>query len=219
MSVKMKIDFVSDVACPWCAVGLGALEQAIERLGEEVKVELQFQPFELNPDMPAGGQDLDEHLTEKYGSTPEQRVEIRDTIRRRGEEVGFTFSAEGRGRIYNTLDSHRLLHWAKYTGRPGSQYALKKALLEAYQGRAENIESPEVLLAAVAKVGLPVGQARAILQSKEYETEVRALEEFYRRAGIHAVPAVIINDRHLISGGQPADVFERALREIVAATL
>ena len=219
MSVKMKIDFISDVACPWCAVGLGALEQAIARLGDEVKVELQFQPFELNPDMPPGGQDLDEHLTEKYGSTPEQRVEIRDTIRRRGEEVGFSFSAEGRGRIYNTLDSHRLLHWAKYTGRPGTQYALKKALLEAYQGRAENIESHEVLLAAVAQVGLPVGQARAILQSKEYETEVRALEEFYRRAGIHAVPAVIINDRHLISGGQPTDVFERALREIAVATL
>jgi len=219
MSVQMKIDFISDVACPWCAVGLGALEQAIARLGDEVKVELQFQPFELNPDMPPGGQDLDEHLTEKYGSTPEQRIEIRDTIRRRGEEVGFSFSAEGRGRIYNTLDSHRLLHWAKYTGRPGSQYALKKALLEAYQGRAENIESHEVLLAAVAQVGLPVGQARAILQSKEYETEVRALEEFYRRAGIHAVPAVIINDRHLISGGQPTDVFERALREIAVATL
>jgi predicted DsbA family dithiol-disulfide isomerase len=219
MSVKMKIDFVSDVACPWCAVGLGALEQAIARLGDELEVELQFQPFELNPDMPPGGQDLDEHLTEKYGSTPEQRVEIRDTIRRRGEEVGFAFSAEGRGRIYNTLDSHRLLHWAKYTGRPGSQYALKKALLEAYQGRAENIESHEVLLAAVAKVGLPVGQARAILQSKEYETEVRALEEFYRRAGIHAVPAVIINDRHLISGGQSTDVFERALRDIAVATL
>ena len=219
MSVKMKIDFVSDVACPWCAVGLGALEQAIARLGDEIKVEMQFQPFELNPDMPPGGQDLDEHLTEKYGSTPEQRVQIRDTIRRRGEEVGFTFSAEGRGRIYNTLDAHRLLHWAKYTGRPGVQYALKKALLEAYQGRAENIESPDVLLAAVAQVGLSVGQARAILQSKEYETEVRALEDFYRRAGIHAVPAVIINDHHLISGGQPVEVFERALREIAVATL
>lgn len=219
MSVKMKIDFVSDVACPWCAVGLGALEQAIDRLGDEIKVDLQFQPFELNPDMPPGGQDLDEHLTEKYGSTPEQRLQIRDTIRRRGEQVGFTFSAEGRGRIYNTLDSHRLLHWAKYTGRPGAQYALKKALLAAYQGRAENIESHEVLLAAVAQVGLPVGQARAILQSKEYETEVRALEDFYRRAGIHAVPAVIINDHHLISGGQAAEVFERALREIAVATL
>ena len=219
MSVKMKIDFVSDVACPWCAVGLGALEQAIERLGDEIKVEMQFQPFELNPDMPPGGQDLDEHLTEKYGSTPEQRIQIRDTIRRRGEEVGFTFSPEGRGRIYNTLDSHRLLHWAKYTGRPGVQYALKKALLEAYQGRAENIESHEVLLAAVTQVGLPVGQARAILHSKEYETEVRALEDFYRRAGIHAVPAVIINDHHLISGGQPVEVFERALREIAVATL
>jgi len=219
MSVKMKIDFVSDVACPWCAVGLGALEQAIERLGDEIKVEMQFQPFELNPDMPPGGQDLDEHLTEKYGSTPEQRVQIRDTIRRRGEEVGFTFSPEGRGRIYNTLDAHRLLHWTKYTGRPGAQYTLKKALLEAYQGRAENIESPEVLLAAAAQAGLPVGQARAILQSKEYETEVRALEDFYRRAGIHAVPAVIINDHHLISGGQPVEVFERALREIAVATL
>ena len=219
MSVKMKIDFVSDVACPWCAVGLGALEQAIERLGDEIKVEMQFQPFELNPDMPPGGQDLDEHLTEKYGSTPEQRVQIRDTIRRRGEEVGFTFSPEGRGRIYNTLDSHRLLHWAKYTGRPGTQYALKKALQEAYQGRAENIESHEVLLAAVTQAGLPVGQARAILQSKENETEVRALEDFYRRAGIHAVPAVIINDHHLISGGQPVEVFERALREIAVATL
>ena len=219
MPIKMKIDFVSDVACPWCAVGLGALEEAIARVGDEVEVEILFQPFELNPDMPPGGQDLDEHLTEKYGSTPEQRVQIRDTIRRRGEEVGFTFIPEGRGRIYNTLDSHRLLHWAKYNGRPGAQYALKKALLEAYQGRAENIESAEVLLAAVAKVGLPVGQARAILQSKEYETEVRALEEFYRGAGIHAVPAVIINDRHLISGGQPTDVFERALREIAAATL
>ena len=219
MSVKMKIDFVSDVACPWCAVGLGALEQAIERLGDEIKVEMQFQPFELNPDMPPGGQDLDEHLTEKYGSTPEQRVQIRDAIRRRGEELGFTFSPEGRGRMYNTLDSHRLLHWAKYTGRPGAQYALKKALLEAYQGRAENIESHEVLLAAVTQAGLPVGQARAILQSKEYETEVRALEDFYRRAGIHAVPAVIINDHHLISGGQPVEVFERALREIAVATL
>jgi predicted DsbA family dithiol-disulfide isomerase len=188
-------------------------------LGDEIKVEMQFQPFELNPDMPPGGQDLDEHLTEKYGSTPEQRIQIRDTIRRRGEEVGFTFSPEGRGRIYNTLDSHRLLHWAKYTGRPGAQYALKKALLEAYQGRAENIESHEVLLAAVTQAGLPVGQARAILQSKEYETEVRALEDFYRRAGIHAVPAVIINDHHLISGGQPVEVFERALREIAVATL
>ena len=219
MATKIKIDFVSDVACPWCAVGLGALEMAIARLGEQIEVEMLFQPFELNPQMPPGGQDIGEHLAEKYGSTPEQQEQIRATIRERGAEVGFTFSAEGRGRIYNTLDSHRLLHWAKYTGRPGSQYALKKALLEAYQGRAENIESPEVLLAAVAKVGLPVGQARAILQSKDYETEVRALEEFYRRAGIHAVPAVIINDRHLISGGQPADVFERALREIAAATL
>ena len=216
MSVKMKIDFVSDVACPWCAVGLGALEQAIARLGDEVNVELQFQPFELNPDMPAGGQDLDEHLTEKYGSTPEQRVEIRDTIRRRGEEVGFSFSAEGRGRIYNTLDSHRLLHWAEVTGGSDTQRRLKMALLNAYQGRGEVIDSHDVLLDIVQAEGMDVESAMEILRSDTYAEDVRAKEHFYTSAGIHSVPAVIINDKHLISGGQPAEVFTNALRQIAA---
>ena len=216
MTAQLKIDFVSDVACPWCAVGLGALEQAIARLGAAVEVDMHFQPFELNPQMPPGGQDLGEHLTEKYGSTPEQRAQIYETIRQRGEAVGFTFSAEGRKRIYNTLDAHRLLHWSGYAGARGAQYALKKALLKAYQGRAENIESHAVLLAAVAEAGLDVAQARGILESGEFKEEVRALEGYYQRAGINAVPAVIINDKHLISGGQPVEVFERALREIAA---
>jgi predicted DsbA family dithiol-disulfide isomerase len=162
MATKIKIDFVSDVACPWCAVGLGALEMAIARLGDQIEVEMLFQPFELNPQMPPGGQDIGEHLAEKYGSTPEQQEQIRATIRERGAEVGFSFSAEGRGRIYNTLDSHRLLHWAKYTGRAGAQYALKKELLEAYQGRAENIESPEVLLAAVKNMLLRCARWKSI---------------------------------------------------------
>ena len=216
MTAQIKIDFVSDVACPWCAVGLGALEQAIARLGATVEVDMHFQPFELNPQMPPGGQDLGEHLTEKYGSTPEQRAQIYETIRQRGEAVGFTFSLEGRKRIYNTLDAHRLLHWSGYAGARGAQYALKKALLQAYQGRAENIESHTVLLAAVAEAGLDVAQARVILESGEFKEEVRALEGYYQRAGINAVPAVIINDKHLISGGQPVEVFERALREIAA---
>ncbi len=216
MTTTLKIDFVSDIACPWCAVGLGALEGALQRLAPEVTAELHFQPFELNPHMPAGGQDIGEHLTEKYGSTPEQQEQIRAMIRQRGAEVGFSFHPGGRGRVYNTLDAHRLLHWAGLVGADGPQYALKKALLEAYQGRAECVESHDVLLAAVAQAGMDVAQAQAILESDTYADDVRAVERYYQGAGIHSVPAIIINDRHLISGGQPVEVFEKALRQIAS---
>jgi len=214
----LKIDFVSDIACPWCAVGLGALEGALARLQGEVQVDLHFQPFELNPHMPAGGQDLVEHITQKYGSSPEQQEQMRENIRARGAEVGFAFAPGGRGRVYNTFDAHRLLHWAHELGN-SQQHALKKALLEAYQGRAECIESHEVLLACVAQAGLAVDTAHNILQSDTYAIEVREQEQFYLQAGIHSVPAVIINDRHLISGGQPTEVFEQALRRIAAQSV
>jgi len=216
MAATLKIDFVSDIACPWCAVGLGALEQALGNLKGEVVADLHFQPFELNPDMGPGGQDLGEHLSAKYGSTPAQQAQIRANITARGEAVGFKFNPNGRGRVYNTFNAHRLLHWAGVKGTAGSQQALKKALLEAYQGRAERVESDEVLLAVVASVGLDVAQAQAILASDTFAQEVRAAEQFYQQAGIHSVPAIIINDKHLISGGQPAEVFEQALRKIAA---
>ena len=216
MTTSLKIDFVSDVTCPWCAVGLGALEQALQNLQGTVSAELHFQPFELNPQMVPEGQDASEHLTQKYGSTPAQQSQIRETIRQRGAEVGFTFKAEGRGRVWNTFDAHRLLHWAEVEGEPGQQYALKKALLEACHGRAENMSSTEVLVAAVESVGLGAKRARAILASDEFADEVREREQFWTSHGIHSVPAVIINDRHLISGGQPAAVFEQALRQIAA---
>lgn len=211
----LKIDFVSDIACPWCAVGLGGLEQALERLQGEVQAELHFQPFELNPHMPPGGQDLGEHLTEKYGSTAAQQAQIRQTITERGAEVGFVFNPNGRGRVYNTFDAHRLLHWAEGQG-DGAQHALKKALLQAYQGRAECVEDPQVLLASVAAAGLDVATASEVLQSDAHSAEVRTRQQFYTQAGIRSVPAVIINDKHLISGGQPVEVFEQALRRIAA---
>ena len=214
MTTPLTIDFVSDIACPWCAVGLGALEQALQRLEGEVSVELRFQPFELNPQMGPGGQDLGEHLTEKYGSTPEKQAQMRDMIGQRGKEVGFDFHPGGRGRVYNTFDAHRLLHWAGLSDKSGAQHALKKAFLASYQGRAEAVESDEVLLAVVASVGLDVAEAQSILSSDIYAKEVREIESFYHQAGIHSVPAVIINDKHLISGGQPAAVFEQALRQI-----
>jgi len=216
MTTVMKIDFVSDIACPWCAVGLGALEQALEELQNEVKADIHFQPFELNPHMPEGGEDLVEHLGKKYGSTAEQQSQMYQNIKARGAEVGFAFHPTGRGRIFNTFDAHRLLHWAELEGAPGDQHQLKKAFLEAYQGRGEVIESHQVLLAIIKMQGMDTDAAKAVLDSDTYAEEVRAKENFYTSAGIHSVPAVIINDKHLISGGQPAAVFANALRQIAA---
>lgn len=216
MTVSVKIDFVSDVACPWCAVGLGALEQALNDLKNEVTADIHFQPFELNPNMPPEGEDLAAHLGKKYGSTEAQQAQIYQTIKARGAEVGFAFHPTGRGRIYNTFDAHRLLHWAKTCVGLEAQRGLKKALLNAYQGRGEKIDAHDVLLAIVQAEGLDVAEAKHVLESDSFAQEVRAKENFYTQAGIHSVPAVIVNDKHLISGGQPSHVFANALREIAA---
>lgn len=213
MKSKMKIDFVSDVSCPWCVIGLKSLETALGRLGDQVAADIHFQPFELNPKMPAEGQDIGEHLAKKYGSTPEQSQRNREAIRARGAEVGFTFGMANRSRIYNTFDAHRLLHWAE---NEGLQLALKEALFTAYFTHGENPSSHAVLARIAGEVGLNIKRAQQILASDEYASDVREREKFYLDQGIHAVPAVIINDRHLISGGQPAEVFEQALRKIAA---
>ena len=207
----MRIDFVSDISCPWCAIGLKSLEQALERVAGEVEADIHFQPFELNPGMGPEGQDIFEHITEKYGSTPAQQEQSREMIRQRGADVGFTFDMSKRGRIYNTFDAHRLLHWAESQGH---QRALKEKLFEAYFTQGEN-PSDHALLARVAgEAGLDREQARAVLASNAYADEVRQQEYNWQRAGIRSVPAIVINERHLISGGQPPEVFEQALRQL-----
>lgn len=208
---KLKIDFVSDVSCPWCIIGLNALEQALHRLDGEIAAELHFQPFELNPGMPPGGQDMDEHLMEKYGASPEQTAQTREAIRARGLEGGFTFNMDKRSRIYNTFDAHRLLHWAEEHGK---QRDLKHALFTAYFTEGKDPGNHDVLAAAAEGVGLDGAEARAVLASSRYADDVRAAERFYQQQGINSVPAIIINERHLISGGQPADVFVQALRQV-----
>lgn len=213
MTTTLQIDFVSDVACPWCAVGLGGLEQALDQLLGQVDAHIQFQPFELNPAMGPEGQDVAEHLTQKYGSTPEQQSQIRETIRARGAEVGFSFKPEGRGRIWNTFDAHRLLHWAGEQGLD-KQYALKKELLTAYHSRAENVSDAEVLVRACRSVGLDEARAREILGGEEYALAVRENELQWQQAGINSVPAVIVNRQYLISGGQPVAMYVDALRRI-----
>jgi len=213
MTRRLKIDFVSDVSCPWCVIGLGGLEEALRRVGDLVEADIRFRPFELNPDMPPEGQDMAEHIALKYGATPEQSAASRAAIQARAAEVGFQIASRPGGRIYNTFDAHRLLHWAALEGR---QYELKRALFEAYFTRGLSPADPDVLADAAGQAGLDVAEAREILSSGRYAEEVRADEQRWREADIHAVPTLIIDDRYMISGGQPADAFERALRKIAA---
>jgi predicted DsbA family dithiol-disulfide isomerase len=211
MTARIKIDFVSDISCPWCAVGLNSLELALARLAGEVQAEIHFQPFELNPDMPPEGQDTVERLSRKYGMTPEQVRRNGEAITTRGREVGFTFNMDKRTRTYNTFDAHRLLHWADLEGH---QLALKHALLKAYFTDGENPSAHDVLVRLCSESGLDARRAREILDSDEYGAEVRERERFYTEQGINSVPAVIMNDRHLIQGGQAPEAFERALRQV-----
>ncbi len=207
----MKLDFVSDIACPWCAIGLHSLERALERIGDDFPVEVRIQPFELNPKLPAAGADTGEYLAKKYGLTPAQIEESRAMLRERGAAVGFTFGE--RQRIWNTFDAHRLLHWA---GLEGRQRPLKHALLRAYHGEGRNVGDADVLLDLAREVGLDVERARAVVTSDEFAEDVRKAELFWQKAGITSVPSVVLNDRHLIQGGQSPEVFEQALRQIAS---
>lgn len=209
----MKIDFVSDIACPWCAVGLNSLEIALKRIGDDIPVSVHMQPFELNPDMNREGVDAGEYLSRKYGLSAAQLAANRANIRARGEAVGFSFGE--RNRVWNTFDAHRMLHWAGLQNE-AKQRALKHALLRAYHGEGRNPSSKDVLLELAKEVGLDVDTARSILESDTYSKEVRKAEQFWIGNGINSVPAVIIDNTHLISGGQPPEVFEQALRQIAA---
>ncbi len=212
----LKIDFVSDIVCPWCAIGLSALEIALSRLEGEVAVQLHFQPFELHPDMGPEGAEVVPYLSKKYGMSAEQVAQNQQNIALRGAAVGFEFRMDRRSRTYNTFDAHRLLHWAAEEGSDAQQRALKHALLRAHFTDGENPGAREVLLACATQAGLDAGRAAEVIDSAEYADAVRERERLYLDAGIHSVPAVIINDRHLIAGGQPPEVFEQALRQIAA---
>jgi predicted DsbA family dithiol-disulfide isomerase len=213
MTQHLKIDFVSDVACPWCIIGLLGLEQALANAADVVVADITFQPFELNPGMPTAGQNLVEHITEKYGSTAEQSAASRAMIRARGADLGFTFNMSDESRIYNTFDAHRLLHWAGIVGR---QRELKHSLFRANFTDGANVSDHGVLVDAAVAAGLNGNEASEILASGRYAEEVRESERDWMSRGIRSVPAIVINGTWLISGGQPAGAFEQALRGIAA---
>lgn len=213
MTQPLKIDFVSDIACPWCAIGLSSLQLALQRLGDSVDAQIVMYPFELNPQMGPGGEAIVDYLGKKYGRTPEQIAESQAMIRERGKEVGFEFGP--RNYVYNTFDAHRLLHWA---GLEGRQLPLKLALLRAYHSEGKNPSDHEVLVEAAQSVGLDGVQARNVLESGDYADEVRAQEQEYQSMGIQSVPSIIFNERYLLTGGQPVEAFEQAIRQILAQT-
>ncbi len=212
MSKPVRIDFVSDVSCPWCAVGLASLQQAISHV-PDVDVDLHFQPFELNPTMPAEGQNSMAHIAAKYNIGFDEVTRNRERIRERGAELGFAFNTDQETRVYNTFDAHRLLHWAG-TLDAGEQVALKWKLLKAYFSDNENVSDRETLFRIARDSGLDPAMAGDVLDSDRYADDVRSSEDYFRERGIQSVPAIIINNEHLISGGQPPEVFERALREL-----
>ena len=215
MKPTIKIDFVSDVACPWCAVGLGNLNQAMAQLSDKVNFEVHFRPFELNPNMPKGGQDAIEHLTEKYGLTVEQVKTNQANIRAKALEAGFAFHPDGRKRVYNTFDCHRLLHWAAKEYDLQKQSALKSELLNTYFCLAVNLDDQENLLNAVMRAGLDKDRAQEILRGKEYSDEVREEESTYTGAGISSVPSIILNDQYLLQGAQPPGSFVNAFEQLI----
>jgi predicted DsbA family dithiol-disulfide isomerase len=211
MKQPIMIDFISDVACPWCAIGLSSLELALSHLDDAVDAELIMHPFELNPGMGDDGEPIVEHIVRKYGRTPAQVAQAQTELRERGAKVGFSFGP--RTRIYNTFDAHRLLHWAEIKGK---QLPLKRALLQTYHGEGNSTSDRNVLVEAAQSVGLDVVEARAVLQSGEYANEVRSEEEKYQAMGIRSVPSIIFNNRYLLSGAQPVEAFEEFIKDILA---
>ncbi|MGE8101458.1 DsbA family oxidoreductase [Pseudomonas fluorescens] len=214
MSQPVTIDFISDVVCPWCALGVTALERAIENLAGEVSVKLTFKPFELNPDMPAEGENAVQHLMRKYGRSAEDIAAGKAMQIARGQAIGFTFDLEKRSHFYNTFDAHRLLFWALQEGR---QIELKKGLLRAYFSDGQNPSDRETLVRLAAEAGLDAARAREVLASGAFATEVRELEAFYRDHGINSVPAMILNGRHLVSGSQSVEYYEQMLKQMAQA--
>jgi predicted DsbA family dithiol-disulfide isomerase len=210
---NLKIDIISDISCPWCIIGYQALNQALSKLAPDIQADITWKPFELNPQMPKEGQDITEHITQKYGITVAQSEQNRAAIKERGSAVGYEFGNRGGGRIYNTFDAHRLLHW---THEVGKQTELKLALFDLYFQQSGNPSDHQQLLSVVENIGLDVAQAKQILDSDKYSADVRKQQQHYQSAGVSSVPAVIVNDKHLISGGQPTEIFEQALQQIAA---
>jgi predicted DsbA family dithiol-disulfide isomerase len=206
---KLRIDIVSDVVCPWCIIGYRQLAQALEETS--TAHEIHWHPFELNPDMPAEGQNLREHVAEKYGTTKAQSERSRGQMIEVGSDVGFEFNFADDMRMHNTFNLHQLLHWADQQGR---MHDLKQALFTAHFSNRRNLSDLSVLADVAAEIGLVQAEALAVLEDQRFATEVRAAENVWINQGISGVPAVIFNRRHLVTGAQGVENYTRILQQL-----
>lgn len=209
---KIRIDIVSDVVCPWCIIGYKRLEQALMVVADDVDAEIHWHPFELNPAMGPEGQNLREHLHEKYGTTTEASISARETLTALGQEVGFDFSFSDEMRIYNTRKAHQLLMWAQSEEK---QFDLELALFYAYFSENKDVSSDDVLVECAVSVGLDESIAKNVITDPSWAEAVASTEQQWLEAGINAVPAIIINRKHLISGAQTSDLLVSAINQIV----
>ncbi|WP_171210594.1 DsbA family oxidoreductase [Ruegeria sp. HKCCA5426] len=207
----IQIDIVSDVVCPWCIVGFRQLDLALQQEG--VLAQLRWHPFELNPAMGADGQNLREHMAEKYGSTAEQSQQARDRLTQIGAELGFLFNFNEESRIYNTFAAHQLLDWAEAQGR---QHPLKMALFQAYFTDQKDVSDPKVLLDAVEAVGLDRVAGQQVLSSGAHVQPVRQKQEFWTSRGISGVPSMVFGGKYLVTGAQGQDTYAQILRRCLA---
>ncbi|KPK53556.1 MAG: disulfide bond formation protein DsbA [Myxococcales bacterium SG8_38_1] len=209
--VKIRIDIVSDVVCPWCVIGYKQLQEALSRLEGEVKAEIHWHPFELNPMIPPEGQELREHMGQKYGTNRQQSDAARERIAKVGNALGFSFNFYEGQRIYNTFLAHQLLKWAEQQGK---QAELELALFESYFSQQENVGEAKVLAEVASRVGLDQVEAAAVIEDGRYAAEVREHQRFWLSKGIQAVPSFILDRRYLIPGAQDPDVFVAALEKL-----
>lgn len=205
----LRIDIVSDVMCPWCVIGYRQLAIALEANG--VDHEIHWHPFELNPNMPAEGQDMREHLVEKYGTTPAQSDENRAIMAARGEELGFAFRFDDGFRMHNTFNTHQLLHWANAQDR---KHDLKQALFTAHFTNGRDLSDNEVLADIAAEIGLDRAEAATVLADQRFAAEVRQEQEFWTQNGISGVPAVVFDRQHLVTGAQGVDNYKSILNQL-----
>lgn len=209
--LSLRIDIVSDVVCPWCIIGYKQLQLALLQMPGVFDVQIHWQPFELNPAMPAEGQELREHLAQKYGSTPQQGQGIRARLVNLGESLGFKFDYYDGMRMYNTFLAHQLLHWA---GEQGRQTELKMALFESFFSRRENVSDPEILALAAGRAGLSVEQALEVVTSGRYADSVRREQAAWLEREVHAVPMFYFNDSYPVPGAQEPETFLRVLGKL-----
>lgn len=209
----INIDIVSDIACPWCAIGYARLEQAMKQLASEYEFGLQWHAFELNPDHTGEGEPILPALARKYGRSEDEMRATQNQMMTIAKDLGLNFEKMQERFTCNTFDAHRLVKWA---AEQGKQTEMKQALFEAYFGKAEDVSEPNVLLDCVESLGLDRDKAKQILDSDEFADVVREDEATYQQAGVSAVPAFIVNGKYLISGAQEPDTLVQAFEEIGA---